>query len=83
MRTLNIIFPLKVYCLDGDGSVLMHMGAMASIGQNGTSNLKHVIFNNGVHDSVGGQPTIAGSSQFSFPKIAIGCGYKNVNIDTL
>jgi phosphonopyruvate decarboxylase len=59
------------------------MGAMASIGQNGTSNLKHVIFNNGVHDSVGGQPTIAGSSKFSFPKIAIGCGYKNVNIDNL
>jgi len=56
----------------------MHMGAMATIGQNGSANLKHVLFNNGVHDSVGGQPTDAGNDSFSFSKIAIGCGYKHV-----
>lgn len=49
---------------------------MATIGQQGTENLKHIIFNNGVHDSVGGQPTDASSSSFSFTKIALGCGYR-------
>ena len=47
----------NIYCLDGDGAAIMHMGAMAAIGQNGPSNLKHILFNNGAHDSVGGQPT--------------------------
>jgi phosphonopyruvate decarboxylase len=56
----------------------MHMGAMATIGQNGPVNLKHVLFNNGAHDSVGGQPTDATNDSFSFSKIAIGCGYKHV-----
>ncbi len=64
--------------MDGDGSVLMHMGAMATIGQNGPENLKHIIFNNGSHDSVGGQPTDAINENFSFSKIAQGCGYKQV-----
>ena len=56
------------------------MGAMATIGQNGPVNLKHVLFNNGAHDSVGGQPTDATNDSFSFSKIAIGCGYKHVKI---
>ena len=66
----------QVFCLDGDGAAIMHMGAMATIGQNGSSNLKHIIINNGAHDSVGGQPTDAASDSFSFTKIALGCGYK-------
>ena len=41
-------------------------------------NLKHVIFNNGAHDSVGGQITVAANEAFSFAKIALGCGYKEV-----
>ncbi|MFU8818049.1 MAG: phosphonopyruvate decarboxylase [Pseudomonadales bacterium] len=49
----------RVICLDGDGSALMHMGALAIAGQSGAGNLKHVVFNNGAHDSVGGQPTVA------------------------
>lgn len=65
-----------VFCLDGDGSVIMHMGSMATIGQNGTKNIKHIIFNNGSHDSVGGQLTDAHNDSFSFCKIALGCGYK-------
>jgi phosphonopyruvate decarboxylase len=56
----------------------MHMGSLATIGQNGTKNLKHIIFNNGAHDSVGGQPTDAGKDSFSFTQIAKGCGYKDV-----
>lgn len=67
----------QVFCLDGDGAVIMHMGSMATIGQNAPSNFKHVIINNGSHDSVGGQPTDAKNHEdFSFMKIAEGCGYK-------
>lgn len=47
----------NVVCFDGDGAMLMHMGNMATIAKDGTANLKHVIFNNGVHDSVGAQQT--------------------------
>ena len=47
----------EVWCLDGDGALLMHMGFMANIARSAPSNLFHVVFNNGVHDSVGGQPT--------------------------
>lgn len=65
-----------VVCLDGDGASIMHMGTMASIGQNARANFKHILFNNGVHDSVGGQPTDASQEGFSFSKIADGCGYK-------
>lgn len=56
----------------------MHMGTMASIGQNAPANFKHVIFNNGCHDSVGGQPTDARKNGFNFLQIAEGCGYKQV-----
>ena len=57
----------------------MHMGNMATIGQNAPGNFKHVIINNGAHDSVGGQPTDARNHDtFSFVKIAEGCGYKKV-----
>jgi phosphonopyruvate decarboxylase len=47
-----------VYCLDGDGAVLMHMGALALNGTLKPQNFKHIILNNGAHDSVGGQPTV-------------------------
>ncbi|MGZ8393300.1 MAG: phosphonopyruvate decarboxylase [Nitrospira sp.] len=48
----------SIYCLDGDGAVLMHMGAFAINGSLKARNLKHIILNNGAHDSVGGQPTV-------------------------
>ena len=48
----------QVICIDGDGSALMHMGAMAIIGTTHPENLMHIILNNGAHDSVGGQPTV-------------------------
>ena len=50
----------KIYCFDGDGAMLMHLGGLPTIGNRKPSNYVHIIFNNEAHDSVGGQPTIAG-----------------------
>ena len=63
----------EVWCLDGDGSLLMHMGSMAVIAQAAPKNLFHVVFNNGVHDSVGGQPTAVRS--IDVPSAAKAAGY--------
>lgn len=63
----------RVWCLDGDGAVLMHMGAMALIGANSPGNMVHVVLNNCAHESVGGMPTAAGKTDLM--KIAEGCGY--------
>ena len=65
-----------VYCLDGDGAFLMHMGAAAQIGTRPISNIKHILINNECHDSVGGQPTV--SPKIDFPKVAQACGYHYV-----
>ena len=62
-----------VYCLDGDGAALMHMGAMGVLGA-GPSNIIHIVINNGAHESVGGQPTAA--PNIDFISIAKACGYK-------
>ncbi|MFK7832131.1 MAG: phosphonopyruvate decarboxylase [Winogradskyella sp.] len=64
----------NVFCFDGDGSVIMHMGSLAINGMmKDVNNFKHIIINNGAHDSVGGQPTVGFDIDFS--KIAEGCGY--------
>jgi phosphonopyruvate decarboxylase len=63
-----------VVCLDGDGAALMHLGSMAIIGQSRLENLIHVVINNGSHDSVGGQPTVAFS--VSLTHVAEACGYR-------
>ena len=63
----------KVWCIDGDGAALMHMGSMAVIGSNKPKNLIHVVINNGAHETVGGMPTVAGS--IDLVSIAKGCGY--------
>lgn len=63
----------KVYCLDGDGASIMHMGNMAIAGQSGCGNLTHIVFNNAAHDSVGGQPTVGGAIDLT--AIAVACGY--------
>ena len=63
----------KVWCVDGDGAVLMHMGAMAVLGANAPKNLVHVVINNGAHETVGGMPTVA--SQIDLVAIAKACGY--------
>ena len=67
----------KVICLDGDGAALMHLGGMTTIGTNETGNLLHIVLNNGSHDSVGGQPTVA--NDISLTLIAKACGYKLVD----
>lgn len=66
----------NIYCFDGDGAALMHLGAQAIIGALKPQNFRHFIFNNGAHDSVGGQPTAAFSCDF--PAIAKACGYAHV-----
>lgn len=48
----------RVYCFDGDGASIMHMGNMAITASMRCKNYVHVVFNNGAHDSVGGQPTV-------------------------
>jgi len=65
----------KVVCLDGDGSVLMHFGALPVIGKVKAQNLIHVVLNNGAHESVGGQPTAA--DRIDFNAIARASGYAN------
>jgi phosphonopyruvate decarboxylase len=47
----------EIWCLDGDGALLMHLGTLAVVGDHAPANYFHVVFNNEVHDSVGGQPT--------------------------
>lgn len=64
----------KVACMDGDGAVLMHMGALATAAQR--PNLMHIVVNNGAHDSVGGQPTQA--LHLKLADIARDCGYSLV-----
>ncbi|KJE93847.1 thiamine pyrophosphate enzyme [Capsaspora owczarzaki ATCC 30864] len=68
----------QVYCLDGDGALLMHMGTMATIGHSGVKNLKHIVINNGAHDSVGGQPTCALNGSLSITGVAQSSGYRFV-----
>lgn len=64
----------RVWCLEGDGAFLMHMGAMGVVGNLNPDNLIHVVFNNEAHDSVGGMPTA--TSSMDLCGIAIACGYK-------
>ena len=63
----------KIWCIDGDGAVLMHMGSMAVLGANRPKNLVHVVINNSAHETVGGMPTVAG--QIDLVSIAKACGY--------
>ena len=63
----------QVFCLDGDGAMLMHMGGAAIVGAAGVENFKHIVLNNGVHDSVGGMTTAG--LRVSFTEIGKACGY--------
>lgn len=70
----------RVWCIDGDGAMLMHMGAMAVIGANRPDNLIHVIINNGAHETVGGMPTVA--ANLDIVSAARAFGYPNaVSVD--
>ena len=65
----------QIFCLDGDGSVLMHLGALSTVGNLKRKNLKHIILNNNCHESVGGQPT--GAEKIDFLGLSKSLGYKN------
>lgn len=65
----------KVWCFDGDGAAIMHMGSMAIVANKGPKNYVHVVFNNGAHDSVGGQPTVG--LKIDLPAVAKAVGYTN------
>jgi len=71
----------RVVVFDGDGALLMHMGSMAIIGEYNPTNLVHIVFNNGAHDSVGGQPTVG--QNIDVEAIAKAVGYEDVStVDT-
>ena len=65
----------RVWCFDGDGATIMHMGSMAIVANKAPKNYVHVVFNNGAHDSVGGQPTVGLS--IDLPAVAKAVGYKS------
>ncbi len=65
----------RVFCFDGDGAFIMHMGAITNIGNIAPKNYIHIVFNNGTHESVGGQPTLG--FNIDIPSIAKACGYKH------
>ena len=75
----------KIFCFDGDGAVLMHMGSLGLIGSEKPQNFYHIMFNNSAHESVGGLPTIM--SNIDIEKLVLACGYENTfscsNIDEL
>ncbi len=64
----------RVWCFDGDGAAIMHMGSMAIVANKAPKNYVHVVFNNGAHDSVGGQPTVG--LKIDLPAVAKAVGYK-------
>lgn len=67
-----------VYCIDGDGSFIMHMGSLGVIGADIPSNFKYILNDNEAHESVGGQPTC--SPTLDIPSILKGCGFKDVAV---
>lgn len=70
--------PLVV--LDGDGAALMKLGSLATIGARQPRNLIHVLLDNGVHDSTGGQSTVSASVDFA--AVALACGYRSaISVD--
>ena len=70
----------KIWCIDGDGAAIMHMGSMGIIGASAPKNYVHILINNGSHESVGGMPTVG--LEINFVQIALGCGYKSaVSVD--
>jgi len=70
---------VQVLALDGDGAALMRLGAFATVGAYGPPNLRHLLLDNGAHDSTGGQATV--SPNVSFAEVAAGCGYAS-SLDT-
>ena len=66
----------RVWCFDGDGAAIMHMGSMAIVANKAPQNYVHVVLNNGAHDSVGGQPTVG--LRIDLPAVAKAVGYNAI-----
>ncbi len=66
---------INIYCIDGDGSMIMHMGSLSMVGQQMPKNFKHILINNFVHESVGGQNTA--SNIINFDLLSKSMNYKN------
>ena len=71
---ISLFTKKNIFCIDGDGSMLMHYGGLAVAIQNANDNFKYILINNGCHESVGKQPTIA--YQIDIPKILSGFGFR-------
>ena len=69
-----------VYCIDGDGGFLMHLGSAPVIAQRARDNYRYILINNGAHESVGGQPTVA--FDIDIPAILRGSGFEHVELVT-
>ena len=67
-----------IYCFEGDGAAIMHLGSYAVTGNHNLNNLKIILFNNGAHDSVGGQPTVGFETDFQ--KVFKGFRFKEVRL---
>ena len=67
----------RVWCFDGDGAAIMHMGSLAIVASKAPANFIHIVFNNGAHDSVGGQPTVG--LKIDLPAVARAVGYKSAS----
>jgi len=68
----------KVICIDGDGSLLMHLGAIKTAGTFANKNFKYILLNNNSHDSVGGQSTY--SNNINFEKLSKSLGFKKFHL---
>ena len=64
----------KTICIDGDGSLLMHLGSIKTAGTFANNNFKYILLNNNAHDSVGGQSTYA--NNIDFEKLSKSLGFK-------
>ena len=65
----------RIFCLDGDGAALMHLGSMGVVAVGNQQNLVHVVINNGSHETVGGVPTVGAKLCFSEVATALGYGH--------
>ena len=72
----TIIKKSKIFCIDGDGALLMRLGVMTNIFNRNSKNLIHILINNESHRSTGGQYT--NSQNINFLKIAEACGFRNI-----
>ena len=65
----------NIYCIDGDGALIMHMGALSTIGKYSTPNFRHILLNNFSHESVGGQES--SSDVINYSQLSKAVSYKN------